>query len=112
MDKGASFNIGVTQPISSNTNRIYDSDDDKWVENISNFARPTINEEESKYFQIEQGSTIILKIKCCKKNTQKGRKTAPPISRPSLSKYLVDGVYIPVNCDGLFHWVLAIVELK
>ncbi|KAG5589929.1 hypothetical protein H5410_040443 [Solanum commersonii] len=34
-DKGASFSIGVTQSISSNTNRIYDSDDDKWVENKS-----------------------------------------------------------------------------
>ncbi|KAG5622783.1 hypothetical protein H5410_008001, partial [Solanum commersonii] len=35
LDKGASFSIGVTQSISSNTNRIYDSDDDKWVENRS-----------------------------------------------------------------------------
>ncbi|KAG5629350.1 hypothetical protein H5410_001067 [Solanum commersonii] len=32
--------------------------------------------------------------------------------RAGLPWYLVDDVYIPVNCDGRFHWVLAIVELK
>ncbi|KAK4716469.1 hypothetical protein R3W88_014807 [Solanum pinnatisectum] len=26
--------------------------------------------------------------------------------------HLVDDVYIPVNCDGWFHWVLVVVELK
>ena len=26
--------------------------------------------------------------------------------------HLVDEVYIPINCDQEFHWVLAVVELK
>ena len=26
--------------------------------------------------------------------------------------HLVDEVYIPINCDQQFHWVLAVVELK
>uniref|UniRef100_M1DHU5 Ulp1 protease family, C-terminal catalytic domain containing protein n=1 Tax=Solanum tuberosum TaxID=4113 RepID=M1DHU5_SOLTU len=29
-----------------------------------------------------------------------------------LSWHLVDNVYISINCDGQFHWVLAVVELK
>ncbi|KAH0651774.1 hypothetical protein KY284_031686 [Solanum tuberosum] len=30
----------------------------------------------------------------------------------ALPWHLVDDVYIPVNCDGKFHWVLAVVELN
>ncbi|KAG5631757.1 hypothetical protein H5410_003474 [Solanum commersonii] len=30
----------------------------------------------------------------------------------ALPWHLVDDVYIPVNCGGQFHWVLAVVELK
>ncbi|KAG5622837.1 hypothetical protein H5410_008055 [Solanum commersonii] len=30
----------------------------------------------------------------------------------TLPWHLVDDVYIPVNCDGKFHWVLAVVELN
>ncbi|PHT94434.1 hypothetical protein T459_02316 [Capsicum annuum] len=30
----------------------------------------------------------------------------------ALSWYLVDEVYVPVNCDGNFHWVLAVISLK
>ncbi|KAK4731926.1 hypothetical protein R3W88_024914 [Solanum pinnatisectum] len=30
----------------------------------------------------------------------------------ALPWHLVDEVYIPVNCDGDFHWVLAVVVLK
>ncbi|XP_069147173.1 uncharacterized protein [Solanum lycopersicum] len=30
----------------------------------------------------------------------------------SLPWHLVDEVYIPINCDQQFHWVLAVVELK
>ncbi|KAH0736954.1 hypothetical protein KY290_035659 [Solanum tuberosum] len=30
----------------------------------------------------------------------------------ALSWHLVDDVYIPVNCDGKFHWVLVVVELN
>ncbi|WMV09338.1 hypothetical protein MTR67_002723, partial [Solanum verrucosum] len=30
----------------------------------------------------------------------------------ALPWYLVDDVYIPINCDGKFHWVLAVVELN
>ncbi|PHT98187.1 hypothetical protein BC332_32859 [Capsicum chinense] len=26
--------------------------------------------------------------------------------------HLVDEVYVPVNCDGNFHWVLAVISLK
>ncbi|PHT59599.1 hypothetical protein CQW23_01962 [Capsicum baccatum] len=30
----------------------------------------------------------------------------------TLSWYLVDEVYIPVNCDGNFHWVLVVISVK
>ena len=30
----------------------------------------------------------------------------------ALPWHLVDEVYIPINCDQEFHWVLAVVELK
>ena len=30
----------------------------------------------------------------------------------ALPWHLVDEVYIPINCDQQFHWVLAVVELK
>ncbi|WMV19493.1 hypothetical protein MTR67_012878, partial [Solanum verrucosum] len=30
----------------------------------------------------------------------------------ALPWHLVDDVYIPINCIGQFHWVLAVVELK
>ena len=30
----------------------------------------------------------------------------------TLPWHLVDEVYIPINCDQEFHWVLAVVELK
>lgn len=68
MDKGVLYSIRVTQSISSNTNRIYGQM--SW-KHIQDFARPTSSEEESKCFQVEQGSTIILKTKCCKRKTSK-----------------------------------------
>ncbi|KAK4726740.1 hypothetical protein R3W88_031657 [Solanum pinnatisectum] len=38
--------------------------------------------------------------------------TQEHIDRASAVSHLVDNVYISVNCDGKFHWVLAVVELN
>ncbi|KAG5611110.1 hypothetical protein H5410_022391 [Solanum commersonii] len=55
--------------------------------------------------------TIRLMIILVPKNTLTVRRLYLYM-KAGLPWHIVDDVYIPVNCDGRFHWVLAVVELK
>uniref|UniRef100_M1DUA4 Ulp1 protease family, C-terminal catalytic domain containing protein n=1 Tax=Solanum tuberosum TaxID=4113 RepID=M1DUA4_SOLTU len=69
---GASFSIGVTQSISSNTNRIYDSDDDKWVENRSKILyNPLAMKKNQSIFKSNKEASSSSKSNIVKKKNLK-----------------------------------------
>ncbi|KAG5611109.1 hypothetical protein H5410_022390 [Solanum commersonii] len=78
MDYGPSFSIGVSQINSSNANRTYDSDGEKWVENRSNLLHDTL--------AMKDQSDDKSETKFEKTSKKRGRKAAPVISRPPLPK--------------------------
>uniref|UniRef100_M1DR47 Ulp1 protease family, C-terminal catalytic domain containing protein n=1 Tax=Solanum tuberosum TaxID=4113 RepID=M1DR47_SOLTU len=78
MDHGPSFSIGVSQINSSNVNRTYGSDGEKWVENRSKLLHDTL--------AMKDQSNDKSKTKVEKTSKKRERKAAPVISRPPLPK--------------------------
>lgn len=90
---GSFIIIGIAQLNSSNTNRIYDSDEENWIENRSKLLHET-SQWRIRVMKLEQGSFFFSKIKCRKKIPKKRKKAASTISPPSLPKECVVFSYL------------------